>query len=174
MAVVKGQVEPINMVEGPASLSATRIASPGHVPIAAAMPMIFSVNQQVVSFDGRFPVVAAVGDEILVAGTIKQDGMLHATAYENLIRAVGKTSVFPSILMPALYISTALGIPFFFWVMSLIQADYSDPFFLILAIIMLGSFAVPPFIFYALNQRMQRDAQDLANYARDHLLSRRD
>ena len=164
MAVVKGRVEPINMVEGPASLSATRIASPGHVPIAAAMPMIFSVNQQVVSFDGRF----------LVAGTIKQDGMLHATAYENLTRAVGKTSVFPSILMPALYISTAIGIPFFFWVMSLIQADYSDPFFLILAIIMLGSFAVPPFIFYALNQRMQRDAQELATYARDHLLSRRD
>ncbi len=122
MAVVKGRVEPITMVEAPASLSVQRMAPPGHVPVAAAMPMIFSVNHQVVSFDGRFPVVAAVGDEILVAGTIKKDGMLHATAYENLTRAVGKTSVFPSFLMPALYISTAIGIPFFFWVMSLIQA----------------------------------------------------
>lgn len=174
MAVVKGRVEPITMVEAPASLSIQRMAPPGHVPVAAAMPMIFSVNHQVVSFDGRFPVVAAVGDEILVAGTIKKDGMLHATAYENLTRAVGKTSVFPSFLMPALYISTAIGIPFFFWVMALIQADYSDPFYLVLAIIMLGSLALPPFIFQAVNQSMQRDAQELADYARDHLLSRRD
>ena len=166
MAVVKGRVEPINMVEGPASLSSSRIA--------AVTPNIFSVDNQVVSFPLGFPVIATKEDEILVAGTIKEGGILHATAYENLTRAVGKSHVLPSLVMTSLYVSSALTIPFFLWVMIRIGADFSEPAFMAIAFVVIGSLLGPIFLIHAYNQRMQRDAQELATYARDHLLSRRD
>jgi hypothetical protein len=174
MAVVKGRVEPIKMVQGSSSNGTGAVAAPGHIPVAAAVPIVFTVDNQVVSFDGRFQVIAAEGDEILIVGKIKDDGILHATAYENLTRAVGKTGILPSLVMTSLYVSLVLIIPFFFWAMLEIGAEFSDPVFMLLAIGTTASVAAPTLIIRAYNQRMKRDAQELADYARDHLLSRRD
>lgn len=174
MAVVRGRVETTRMKDAPASLRLPARMSHGQVPAAVVMPLIFAVNNQKVSFNGRIPVVVAEGDEILVAGTIKADGMLHATAYENLTRSVGKTGVLPNLVTTSLYVSSALTIPFFFWAMSRIGADFSQPAFMALALVLIGSALGPILFFRAYNQHMQRDAQELATYARDHLLSRRD
>ena len=174
MAVVKGRVDPVKMIDVPASSRLPVRSSHGQVPAAVAMPMIFSVNNQVVSFNGRIPVVVAEGDEILVAGTIKDDGILHATAYENLTRAVGNTSVLPRLFTMSVYVTSVMGVPLYYWMMSSSGVDFSGPIFMALGLVVTGALVGPPLFFRAYNQRMQRDAQELATYARDHLLTRRD
>jgi hypothetical protein len=174
MAVVKGRVEPIDMVQGSTSLGSVRAAAPGQVPVAAAVPVIFTVDKQVVSFDGRFQVIAAEGDEILVAGTIKEDGILHATAYENLTRAVGKNGVLPRAWTIAIYVGSAISALIYLLLMALIGADLGEYFLIGMGLVIVAMLLAPPLFTRAYNQRMKRDAQELATYARDHLLTRRD
>ena len=71
MTVVKGRVEPIKMIDVPASLRLPVRSTYDQVPAAVAMPIIFSVNNEKVSFNSRIPVVVAERDEILVAGTTR-------------------------------------------------------------------------------------------------------
>jgi hypothetical protein len=174
MAVVKGRVQPIDMVQGPSSIGSARAVAPGQVAVAAPVPIIFTVDKQVVSFDGRFQVIAAEGDDILVAGTIKEDGILHATAYENLTRAVGKTAVLPRAWTIAVYVGSAISALLNLLLMSLIGADLGECFLVGMGLVIVAMLLAPPLFTRAYNQRMQRDAQELATYARDHLLSRRD
>jgi hypothetical protein len=174
MAVVKGRVEPINMVHGLTAIGSIGAAAPGQVPVVAPMPIVFTVDNQVVSFDGRFSVIAAEGDEILVAGTIKEDGILHATAYENLTRAVGKNGVFPRAMSIGIYVGLAISAPFCLWMILTIGADLEASFLIGLSLVLVAMMLGPPLLIRAYDQGMQRDAQELATYARDHLLSRRD
>ena len=67
-----------------------------------------------------------------------------------------------------------MSVPLYYWMMSSSGAYFSGPIFLALGLVVTGALVGPPLFFRAYNQPMQRDAQELATYARDHLLTRRD
>jgi hypothetical protein len=170
MAIAVGTVEAIETIGGPNPSQTLMVGKHGQTPAVGFSPIVFSVNNQVVSFDGTFQVIAAAGDELVVAGTIKNDGILHATAYENLTRAVGRNGVASRAMMLFIYGCVLSGFLFFGWAISFFSQDDKAS---ILVPIMLGGMAGSLGLGWFArhhNHQMANDAAELEVYARQRLL----
>lgn len=174
MAIAVGIVEAIDTIGSANRAQNVMVGKHGQTTSVGFSPIVFSVNNQVVSFDGSFQIVAAAGDELVVAGTIKADGILHATAYENLTRAVGGTSVTSPALMAFIY-AALLGVLIFFGWAALFLGD--DDKASILVLFMLAGMAGVVWLgWYTRRHSIQtaNDAAELADYARQRLAANSD
>lgn len=58
------------------------------VSVQTTHSAIFDINGQIVSITGSVPIILFDGDQVVVGGRLKGDGVFHATAYENETRRV--------------------------------------------------------------------------------------
>ena len=91
-----------------------------------------------------------------------------------MARAVGKNGVLPRAWTIAIYVGSAISALIYLLLMALIGADLGEYFLIGMGLVIVAMLLAPPLFTRAYNQRMKRDAQELATYARDHLLTRRD
>jgi hypothetical protein len=123
---------------------------------------IFEIEGRTVSLTRYSPIIIILdGDEVVVSGTVKDDGIFHATAFENMTRGVrGNNAI--NTYMPFIT-GSCFAMVVFFWFMAFGPLGGDSLFFwmaIAMTVLLFGS----DWYARSYNSRMSDDANQVRDY----------
>jgi hypothetical protein len=125
---------------------------------------IFDIDGRTVSMVRYSPIVIILdGDEVVVGGKVKDDGLFHATAFENITRGLrGNNKI--TAYMPWIT-GACLAFVAFFWFVALVLLGEESFFFGVAVVMTILAFGCDWWS-RDYNRKMTNDANEIADYVK--------